>query len=104
MAKCKHSWAVDRWPGPMVWIEKCSECGEEKTIDRETGRRLKVPAPLAVDPQELKDYRAGLKYTQAEMAVVLCTPLSTYQKWEQGVQRIPGVVGVAINSLPFFSI
>jgi DNA-binding transcriptional regulator YiaG len=98
MPKCRHQWEVDRWPGPMFWIEKCSKCGAEKTIDLETGQPVKrIPGTWDVLPQDLKNYRFSRGLTQIEMAALLHTPLSTFQKWEQAVQRIPGVVGVALT-------
>ena len=101
MGNCKHSWEVDRWPGPMVWIEKCAKCGAEKTMDRETGKEILRPLASTwfVSPIDVKNGRAYLGYTQQEMANVLCTSLSTYSKWEQGLGRIPGVVGAAIALL-----
>lgn len=48
---------------------------------------------------ELKNARKTLKMNQAAMAVLLDTPYRTYQDWEAGKARIPGVVGVAMRLL-----
>lgn len=38
-------------------------------------------------PDELKTWRAGLGFTQAQAAEWLDVPLRTYQEWEQGRQE-----------------
>ena len=49
---------------------------------------------------ELKVAQEKLGYTDEEMARQLNTPVSTYRKWKQGQRRVPGIVEVAILSLP----
>ncbi len=50
-------------------------------------------------PAELKAERTTLGLNQAEMAKSLRTPYRTYQDWESGARRIPGVVAVACELL-----
>jgi len=44
----------------------------------------------------LKTVRKSWRYSQSEMAMVLQTPLRTYQDWESGRGRIPGVIVVTL--------
>ena len=48
---------------------------------------------------ELKTARCTMGVSASEMARALQTPLRTYQDWESGVNRIPGVVAVAVSLL-----
>lgn len=48
-------------------------------------------------PVALKEARLRLSLTQTQMADTLATPFRTYQDWEYGVAKIPGVVGLAIR-------
>ncbi len=48
-------------------------------------------------PSELKEARLRLGLTQTQMAGALATPFRTYQDWEGGISRIPGVVDLAIQ-------
>lgn len=50
-------------------------------------------------PADLIAWRNRLGLSQCEAARLLKTPLDTYQNWEQGRSRIPGVVGVATKLL-----
>jgi len=50
-------------------------------------------------PAELKDARQKLGLNMAEMAKSLRTPYRTYQEWETGGRRIPGVCAVAVELL-----
>lgn len=53
-------------------------------------------------PEQLKQWRHGLKSqagrrncSQAEAARRLNTPRRTYEDWEAGKRRIPGMLGLA---------
>lgn len=48
---------------------------------------------------ELKSARSTIGLSQTDMARTLHTPLRTYQDWEAGVNRIPGIVEVAVTLL-----
>ncbi|GFO67909.1 hypothetical protein GMLC_14880 [Geomonas limicola] len=50
-------------------------------------------------PEQLKASRRQLGLNQAEMAQQLRTPYRTYQDWERGTRRIPGVCEVAVELL-----
>lgn len=50
--------------------------------------------------QELKEARQKLGFSLSEMARQLNTPRGTYKKWETGERRVPGIVEVALLSLP----
>jgi len=50
-------------------------------------------------PEELKRLRELTGLTIAEMARQLETPLRTYQDWEAGVCRVPGIAFVAVKSV-----
>ena len=52
-----------------------------------------------MDPKRLKKIREGLGLTQREMSSLLDTPFRTYQDWELGNRRIPGICEVAIDCL-----
>jgi DNA-binding transcriptional regulator YiaG len=45
-----------------------------------------------VTADELKNWRARMGLTQGQAAQALNTPVSTYQSWEQGRHRPPGLV------------
>jgi DNA-binding transcriptional regulator YiaG len=45
-----------------------------------------------VTADELKDWRARMGWIQAQAAQALNTPISTYQGWEQGRFKPPGLV------------
>ena len=51
----------------------------------------------SVDSNELKAARAGLNLTAKSMAEKLKTPQRTYENWELGRTKIPGVVFAAIE-------
>lgn len=48
---------------------------------------------------ELQTARLVLGWSASELARQLDTPLRTYQDWEAGVNRIPGIAGVAVRLL-----
>ena len=50
-------------------------------------------------PDELKQIRKSLGFSIKEMSEVLETPYRTYQDWELGNRRIPGVCEVAVSCL-----
>jgi len=50
-------------------------------------------------PKELKQIRQRLGFSIKEMSQILETPYRTYQDWELGNRRIPGVCEVAIHCL-----
>lgn len=50
-------------------------------------------------PEELKAARYKLGLTKTEMARVLKTPYRTYQDWEHGKRRIPGICDCAVELL-----
>ena len=50
-------------------------------------------------PEKLKKIRESLGLTQREMSSLLDTPFRTYQDWELGNRRIPGICEVAIDCL-----
>lgn len=50
-----------------------------------------------MQPFDLRRARFRLRMTQVEMAAYLSTPLGTYQRWEQGRSRIPGIVEKMLN-------
>lgn len=50
-------------------------------------------------PETLKSHRRTLGLNQTEMARRLQTPYRTYQDWERGSRRIPGVCIVAVELL-----
>ena len=52
-----------------------------------------------MDPKRLKKIREDLGLTQREMSSLLDTPFRTYQDWELGNRRIPGICEVAIDCL-----
>nr|BDD45957.1 hypothetical protein 3 [bacterium] len=61
---------------------------------------------MYMTPQELREARFALgraegrdKLTITEMAGRLNTPRGTYEKWESGARRVPGIVEVAIKLL-----
>lgn len=58
-----------------------------------------INAKSTMRPYELKAARKLLGLPQPEMANLLKTPLRTYQGWEQGETRIPGVAEVAVELL-----
>ena len=47
-------------------------------------------------PQELKDARHKLGLNMKEMAGILLTPYRTYQDWELGNRRIPGICSAIV--------
>ncbi len=52
-----------------------------------------------VTKKELKAARTRLNLTAKEMALQLKTPLRTYENWELGRTKTPGVVFAAIEFL-----
>ncbi len=50
-------------------------------------------------PEELKKIRLSLGFSIKDMSDVLGTPYRTYQDWELGNRRIPGVCQVAVECL-----
>jgi DNA-binding XRE family transcriptional regulator len=48
-------------------------------------------------PEQLKTTRISWKYSQAEMAELLHTKLRTYQDWEAGKGRIPGLTAALLG-------
>ena len=51
------------------------------------------------DPAQIKDRRAALTLTQAELADALGVAARTVQKWESGETRISKLAWLAIQSL-----
>lgn len=49
--------------------------------------------------EELKEARLRMGLNIKQMSEVLNTPYRTYQDWELGNRRIPGIVDVAIKAL-----
>ena len=49
--------------------------------------------------EELKESRLRMGLSQKAMAEALNTPYRTYQDWELGNRRIPGIVDVAIKQI-----
>jgi len=50
-------------------------------------------------PDQLKQARLQLGLNIKQMAAALGTPYRTYQNWELGERRIPGIVAVAIHGI-----
>jgi len=50
-------------------------------------------------PIELKTVRISWGYSQGELARLLKTPLRTYQDWESGKGRIPGIMLTTLGLL-----
>jgi len=50
-------------------------------------------------PEELKKIRENLGFSIKEMSRILDTPYRTYQDWELGNRRIPGICEVAVRCL-----
>jgi transcriptional regulator with XRE-family HTH domain len=50
-------------------------------------------------PEQLKATRISWGYTQPEFATLLQTPLRTYQDWESGRGRIPGIIVLTLHLL-----
>ena len=50
-------------------------------------------------PADLTAWRNRLGLSQSGAAARLNTPVDTYQNWEQGRRRIPGVVEVAMQAV-----
>jgi DNA-binding transcriptional regulator YiaG len=50
-------------------------------------------------PELLKTHRESLGLKIAEMAIRLQTPYRTYQDWENGSRRIPGICCAAVQML-----
>ena len=50
-------------------------------------------------PEQLREARSNLGLTQKQMAAALATPFRTYQDWENGVARIPGMCAVALQCI-----
>jgi amphi-Trp domain-containing protein len=50
-------------------------------------------------PEELKNARVSLGLNMKEMSQLLATPYRTYQDWELGNRRIPGICEVAVFCL-----
>ena len=49
--------------------------------------------------QELREVRLKMDLTISQMAEALQTPRGTYQKWERGERRVPGIVEVALKGV-----
>lgn len=70
--------------------EEKHQCRNQKSgIETEKGEN--------VTANELKLARKRLGLTQTKMAEALCTPVDTYQGWEQGRYGIPGTVSLAVK-------
>jgi DNA-binding transcriptional regulator YiaG len=54
---------------------------------------------MAVTADELKDWRHRMGWTQEEAAFWLNTSVRTYQSWEQGRHRTPGMIDVVCREL-----
>lgn len=52
-----------------------------------------------MSPAELKTARRKLGLSQQELSDLLRTPCRTYQDWEAGRRRIPGIAAVAMSLL-----
>jgi len=52
--------------------------------------------PREMAAEELKADRLELGYSQRELADILLTPRRTFEDWEAGRSRIPGVVRAAL--------
>ena len=50
-------------------------------------------------PEELREIREKLGFSKKEMSEILDTPYRTYQDWELGNRRIPGICQVAVHCL-----
>ena len=50
-------------------------------------------------PDQLIQARLRLGLSKADMAKELQTPYRTYQNWELGLRRVPGVVSVALHAV-----
>ena len=50
-------------------------------------------------PEKLKYFRKKYSLSQAQISEFLHTPMRTYQDWEYGEVRIPGIVDVAIKAI-----
>ena len=48
---------------------------------------------------QLKKIRLEKRLTISQMAESLCTPRGTYQKWERGERRIPGMITLAFRGV-----
>jgi DNA-binding transcriptional regulator YiaG len=66
--------------------------GKKKTTRNPQGEQMTAEDFRRVRTEELK-------FSQADLARVLRTPLRTLQDWERGVSRIPGVAVVALGLL-----
>ena len=51
----------------------------------------------AMTSEELKAARVTLRMSQRELATQLRTPLRTYEDWEAGRRRIPGICQYAVE-------
>lgn len=49
--------------------------------------------------RQLKETRLKLGYNITEMATTLNTPRGTYDKWERGDRRVPGIIEVAFTAV-----
>lgn len=52
-----------------------------------------------VSPDWLREARESLGLSQRAMADALKTPLRTYEDWEAGRRRAPGIVEVALRGI-----
>jgi DNA-binding transcriptional regulator YiaG len=52
-----------------------------------------------MNSSDLKEARRKLGLNMTKMAALLRTPYRTYQDWEAGRRRIPGICAVAIKLL-----
>lgn len=54
---------------------------------------------MAVTADELKDWRHRMGWTQERAAEALNTSVRTYQSWEQGRHRTPGMIDVVCREI-----
>ena len=60
---------------------------------------LRKEAVKMVTPKGLKEARQKLGLNMTEMAGTLRTPYRTYQDWERGERRIPGICEAVVALL-----
>jgi DNA-binding transcriptional regulator YiaG len=57
----------------------------------------KTGGALQMKPEELKEIRKRLGFTVDRMAFQMNTPRKTYENWEYGRARIPGIVEIFLQ-------